>query len=118
MVPLATQSPEIVLKPVEQIMPGTNITPMTTPIGTPVVGPITIEKEHHDDSIVHYEDDSEKRNSSYQMAWRRVMAHGPYNASSSYEKASVLLLSWDKDFDDLDVKGEVRVSLHVLDSFH
>ena len=109
-VPSATQSPDIVLRPVEQVMPGTYSTPMATPIGTPVVGPITVEKEHHDDSIVHYEDDSEKRNSSYQMAWRRVMSHGPYNASSSYEKASVLLLSWEKDVDDLHVKEEVSAS--------
>ena len=118
-VPSAIQTPEIILKQVEQqIKLDTNTIPMTIPIGTPFVGPIAIEKEYHDDSIVHYEDDSEKRNSAYQMAWSQVMADGPYNASPSYEKASVLLLSWDKDLDDLDVKEEVNLSFRVLDIIH
>jgi hypothetical protein len=116
-VPSATKRSDILVNPGEQVMPNTNSTPVTTPIGTPLIGSIAIDKEHHDDSIVHYDDDSEKRNSSYQMAWKKAMAAGPYKASSSYEKASVLLLSWDKDFDDLDVKGEVSVLPRLPDCY-
>lgn len=54
-----------------------------------------------------YEDEYEKLNSSYQVAWNKVMEKGPLT-SASYESAAALLISWDKDFDDLDVKEEVR----------
>lgn len=86
----------------------TAITPFDTPATTPAATPTGREAQEHDDSIVHYENEDEKQNSAYQIAWSKVMEEGPYRASDSYEKGAVLLLSWDKDSDDLDVREEVR----------
>ena len=86
-------------------VPNGTLTP--TPIGSPAIQPVTSAKQQHDDSIVPYEDEYEKLNSSYQVAWNKVMGNGPLT-SASYESAAVLLLSWDKDYDDLEVKEEVR----------
>ncbi|MCJ1383053.1 hypothetical protein MMC17_006166 [Xylographa soralifera] len=87
--------------------PSEIIVPTPSPLGTPLVTPVNDEHHHHDDSIVHYEDEIEQLNSSYQVTWSKVMEEGQYKASSLYESAAVLLLSWDEDLDDMKVKGEV-----------
>ncbi|MCJ1431894.1 hypothetical protein MMC27_001250 [Xylographa pallens] len=87
--------------------PSDLIVPTPSPLGTPLVTPVNDEHHHHDDSIVHYEDEIEQLNSSYQVTWSKVMEEGQYKASSLYESAAVLLLSWDEDLDDMKVKGEV-----------
>ena len=102
-----TQTVDIRTCPSEGLTPSPEVTPISTPVGTPLVTPVTTENHHHDDSIVHYEDELEQLNSSYQVRWSKVMEEGQYKASSKYEAVSVLLLSWDEDFDDMDVKGEV-----------
>ena len=88
--------------------PETPDPPSPTPIGSLVAPPVTIAKQHHDESIVKYEDEYEKLNSAYQVAWNKVMEKGPLT-SASYESAAALLISWDEPFDDLHVKKEVRV---------
>ncbi|MCJ1475226.1 hypothetical protein MMC13_003887 [Lambiella insularis] len=110
----ATQTLDI-RSPSEGPTPSPRVTPISTPIGTPLVTPVTIEPHHHDDSIVHYEDELQQLNSSYQVKWSKVMEEGKYRASSQYEAVSVLLLSWDEDYDDMDVKGEVDKLAQVFD---
>jgi len=92
----------------ETSLPNGTLTP--TPIGCPTVQPGNNAKQQHDDSIVQYEDEYEKLNSQYQVAWNKVMGNGPLT-SASYESGAVLLLSWDKDYDDLEVKEEVHTPL-------
>ncbi|MCJ1283851.1 hypothetical protein MMC26_003182 [Xylographa opegraphella] len=87
--------------------PSDTIVPTPSPLGTPLVTPVNVEHHPHDDSIVHYEDEIEQLNSSYQVTWSKVMEEGQYKASSLYESAAVLLLSWDEALDDMKVKGEV-----------
>ncbi|MCJ1244330.1 hypothetical protein MMC30_001528 [Trapelia coarctata] len=95
------------------------ITPVDTPGTTPAATPTRRQLQEHDDSIVHYENEDEKQNSAYQIAWSKAMEAGPYRASDSYENGAVLLLSWDKDFDDLDVQEEVNALGAVFtDIFH
>ena len=83
------------------------LTPVDTPVATPAATPTREQVPEHDTSIVHYENADEKLNSAYQISWSKVMEEGPYRASESYEKGAVLLLSWDKDLDDLEVQEEV-----------
>lgn len=103
----STQTLDIRASPSEGLTPSPSVTPLSTPIDTPLVTSVTIEHDHHDDSIAYYEDEMEKLNSSYQVKWSKVMEEGQYKASSQYEAVSVLLLSWDENSDDMDVKGEV-----------
>ena len=98
----ATQTVDIKHKPFEE-----NIASTPSPLGTPLITPVNVEHHHHDDSIVHYEDEIEQLNSTYQVTWSKIMEDGQYKASSLYESAAVLLLSWNEDQDDMDVKGEV-----------
>lgn len=93
--------------------PVLNGTLTPTPLGSPAVQPVSKVKQQHDDSIVQYEDEYEKLNSQYQVAWNKVMGKGPLT-SASYESAAVLLLSWDKDYDDLGVKEEVCAFLTAI----
>ncbi|MCJ1401715.1 hypothetical protein MMC11_004932 [Xylographa trunciseda] len=111
----ATQTVDIKRSPSESILPNDNIVPTPSPLGTPLVTPVHVEHHHHDDSIVHYEDEIEQLNSSYQVTWSKVMEEGQYKASSLYESAAVLLLSWDEDHDDMDVKGEVDKLAEVFE---
>jgi len=96
--------------------PVLNGTLTPTPTGSPAVQPVNRVKQQHDDSIVQYEDEYEKLNSQYQVAWNKVMGRGPLT-SASYESAAVLLLSWDKDYDDLGVKEEVHAFLSAITPF-
>ncbi|KAL9119202.1 MAG: hypothetical protein Q9187_004247 [Circinaria calcarea] len=58
-------------------------------------------------SVVDYESEYEKVNSSMQLLWEKVMEQGSYKTNSAYESVAVLLLSWDKDLDDMNIKDEV-----------
>jgi hypothetical protein len=71
-------------------------------------------KEPHDNTIVSYEDESERYNSTLQSIWSSVMDEGQYRTSASYKKVCVLLLSWDKPDDDLQVEFEVNELANTL----
>lgn len=59
-------------------------------------------------SEVPYEDEYEKSDSSYRLAWYKLMDEdGHYKTSSFYKKVSCLLVSWDADSDDLHTEQEV-----------
>lgn len=62
-------------------------------------------------SVVDYESEYEKVNSSMQLLWEKVMEQGSYKTNSAYVSVAVLLLSWDKDLDDMNIKHEVRLLL-------
>ena len=42
-----------------------------------------------------------------QLVWETVMEEVLYKSSSFYENVAVLLLSWDKKLDDMQVEEEV-----------
>ena len=69
--------------------------------------PTRIRKRPGDASIVEYRDEYEQLNSKYRLAWGEWMGEGSRTTSSHYKKVSVLLISWDEDFDDLHTKEEV-----------
>ena len=58
--------------------------------------------------IVQYEDDFEKANAALQVTWSTLMDQsGYYKTSSFYKKVKCLLVSWDKECDDLHTDEEV-----------
>ena len=63
----------------------------------------------NDVSIIPYEDEYEKLNSTMQVTWSNVMElnSGVYTGSTRYQHVHVLMLSWERQFDDLNVQGEV-----------
>ena len=64
---------------------------------------------------IEYED----KNSRFEVVWKNRMAKGGYKIPSYYEKAAVLLFSWEKDADDMDVENEVNDLKKVFeDVFH
>ena len=68
---------------------------------------VDIGKDFNDVSVVDYEDEYVRLNSQMQLVWETVMEEVPYKSSSSYKNVAVLLLSWDKDLDDMQVEEEV-----------
>ena len=64
-------------------------------------------------SVVDYEDEYVRLNSQMQLVWENVMEEVPYKSSSSYKNVAVLLLSWDKDLDDMQVEEEVSVVIYL-----
>ena len=65
-------------------------------------------EEAHDSSIVEYENEFERLNSEMQVAWSEVMDDDYYTSSSNYEHVEVLMLSWEKEVDDLKVQQEIE----------
>ena len=58
---------------------------------------------------MQYDDDFEKNNASLQVAFNTVMEESSYYKDSSfYKKVKCLLISWDKDCDDIHTGEEVR----------
>lgn len=53
-----------------------------------------------------HQDEKESRDSRFKVIWDAHMG-GIENAIVPYQQAHVLLLSWDKDADDLDTDSEV-----------
>ena len=68
---------------------------------------IHLKEQLNEDSIIRYDQEAEKINSEFQVKWANWMAEGMYLSSSSYTDVAVLLISWEKDVDDLEVKEEV-----------
>lgn len=58
-------------------------------------------------SLIHYDEDSERVDSEYQVLWSEVMERGKYRSSSSYKHVAVLLISWAQACNDLSTKEEV-----------
>ncbi|KAI9798991.1 MAG: Phosphatidylinositol-4-phosphate 5-kinase [Piccolia ochrophora] len=70
-------------------------------------------------SIVEYQDEREKRNSSLQLAWSEATEDGKFNASAFYENIAVLLIYWDKESNDLNISEEVETLQTVFETeFH
>ena len=66
---------------------------------------------HGGAATVEYEDDFEKANASLQVAWSTVMdEEAYYKIPSFYKKVKCLLISWDKNCDDLHTDKEVQQS--------
>lgn len=61
---------------------------------------------------IEYEDEYEKSNAALHLAWNAWMAEGVYKSPSFYKKVSCLLVSWDKECDDLDTETEVSSSTY------
>ena len=58
---------------------------------------------------MQYDDDFEKNDASLQVAFSTVMETSSYYKDSSfYKKVKCLLISWDKDCDDIHTGEEVR----------
>ena len=64
----------------------------------------TLREDSH---IIHYGDKREQENSKFQIAWEQNSRNGK-KSESSYERAAVLLISWDIKCDDLKTKDEVN----------
>ena len=59
-------------------------------------------------STIDYESQDARDDSDYQVAWSNIMDKGPYEYSSTHQKAEVLLLRWANDSDDLATGEEVN----------
>ena len=58
---------------------------------------------------MQYDDDFEKNDASLQVAFSTVMEKSSYYKDPSfYKKVKCLLISWDKDCDDIHTGEEVR----------
>ena len=71
---------------------------------------------HHREQIrepatsIAYEDEYKKINATLQVAWSTVMDQcNYYKMQSRYQKVKCLLVSWDKDCDDMHTDQEVRL---------
>ena len=63
---------------------------------------------------VEYENESEQRNASLQRAWSTYLREGGhYMRSPFYKKVKCLLISWDKEHDDLHTEPEVCLARWV-----
>ena len=60
-----------------------------------------------DASIIAYEDEIERLNSTMQLAWSEVMDDAYYTSSTNYDRVEVLMLSWAREADDLQVQKEM-----------
>jgi hypothetical protein len=80
------------------------------------LSPIRFEQTRFEQTLqgaspVKYEDEYEKSNASLQIAWSSVMDEdGHYKTSSIYRKVKCLLISWDKERDDLHTEEEVYLA--------
>ena len=76
-----------------------------------------IAEDHHahDASIIPYTDDLERLNSTMQLAWRDAMDDAYYSSSQSYDHVEVLMLSWEKESDDLQVQQEIDQLTEVFE---
>lgn len=72
----------------------------------------TFNKASEAADSIQYEDEYEKSNAALQLAWNSRMAEGNYKSPSFYKKVKCLLVSWDKECDDLDTEEEVSLSDH------
>lgn len=68
----------------------------------------------NDTSIVHYDDEYERLNSDYSVAWNKAMRKGTYRDSPQYKNVFALMISWESKHDDLHVKQEVDTLSAVL----
>lgn len=73
---------------------------------------IEINKAPEVADSIDYQDEYEKSNAALHLAWSARMAEGNYKNPSFYKNVSCLLVSWDKDCDDLDTEEEVSTSTH------
>lgn len=72
------------------------------------LSPTRFEQTLKGASPVEYEDEYEKSNASLQLAWSAIMDEdGHYKTSPFYRKVKCLLISWDKEHDDLHTEEEV-----------
>lgn len=70
--------------------------------------PTSFEKNLIGAPPVEYEDENEQRNASLQRVWSTWMREGGhYMTSPLYKQVKCLLISWDKDHDDLRTGPEV-----------
>ena len=72
--------------------------------------PLNIPPIHRHNSFqkVQYEDEYEKADASLQLAWSTLMDEEGLNKTSSfYKKVRCLLISWAKEYDDLQTDKEV-----------
>ena len=61
---------------------------------------------------VKYEDENEQRNASLQRVWSNSMREGGhYMRSPYYKQVKCLLISWDKEHDDLHTEPEVCLGI-------
>ena len=60
-----------------------------------------------DAGILDGQTETEDRNSEFQIAWSNVMSKGPYSSPSYYKRTAVLLFSWVKGFNGMDVEEEI-----------
>ena len=63
----------------------------------------------HDATIIPYDNEYEKLNSTMQLAWGDVMDSSSeiFTSSTRYRDVHVLMLSWEDQYDDLKVQGEL-----------
>ncbi|MCJ1265850.1 Phosphatidylinositol-4-phosphate 5-kinase [Lobaria immixta] len=79
----------------------------------------TFDKASEGANSIQYEDEYEKSNAALQLAWNSRMAEGNYKSPSFYKKVKCLLVSWDKECDDLDTEEEVASLAKVFENrFH
>ena len=72
-----------------------------------------------DDSIVEFERDEQKHDSSLRVTWSKVMDQGPYKNPSTYRKVVALLLCWAENSNDLATRDEVnRLRLVLQEQFN
>ncbi|KAL6715998.1 hypothetical protein ACLMJK_006960 [Lecanora helva] len=70
-------------------------------------------------SIINYESQDAKEDSEYQVHFTNSFAEGSHRNSSTYQKAVVLLLSWEKNSDSLATEEEVkRLKVVFEDKLH
>lgn len=70
--------------------------------------PAHLEENLLEASPVKYEDENEKRNAYLQRVWSNCMREGGhYMRSQCYTQVKCLLISWDKEHDDLHTEPEV-----------
>ena len=68
-----------------------------------------LEKNRVEAPPVKYQDENEQRNASLQRVWSNSMREGGhYMRSPYYKRVKCLLISWDKEHDDLHTEPEVR----------
>lgn len=72
----------------------------------------TFDKASEGADSIQYEDEYEKSNAALQLTWNTRMNEGNYKSPSFYKKVKCLLVSWDKECDDLDTEEEVSSSNH------
>jgi Caspase domain len=68
---------------------------------------------------ISYDDEYVKLNSSLQVAWNESLNPDVFTTSTTYRKVEVLMLSWEPEFDDLKVQGEINDLKNVFETrFH